>query len=587
MNLNSEQYFSLAPRVQAPRSVFDLSHKFKFTMNTDYLVPILCIEALPGDTFDLDFQCFGRLVNPLRVSLMDELYFETLWFKTYNVFVWDNWRKFCGEQLNPNDSTDYTVPTVDIKNQPYGSLSDYFNLANLSNSKQVNSLPYRHYNLIYNWWFRDENLVASVPVPMGDTDDISNYTLLKSAKIHDYFTSGLVSPQKGDPVSVPFSFSTNSQGNVYDPNLSENYLPVDVYGNGNALNFGSVSTNPTGYFNQVAPQGYLKEQTVSGQDYIGAHTNLRGDYTVTGESASNVSSGAFNNNVALGVTTLPQVSGLKGRLDIRQLEASGVSIQDFVFAMKLQQKRVRDALGGTRYNEIILNHFGVSTGDNSLFRPEFLGSTREMIDINNVIQTSSTDTTSPLGTVASYGVISHHSASFKTSFADHGFLIGISRIRHNPLYCQGLHRMWTRSVNLDYYLPVFNGIGEQPTRNDELYCQGDTVLDSNGRPIDELTFNYHEAWSEYRQLPDRVAGLLRPTSDNSTLGAFTLAHYWTELPVYNKTFIEEDTDMDRVLSVNTSPTTPQFVIDMKFNISAYRCMPVRDVLSTLATVKTI
>ena len=205
MNLNTEQYFSEIPQIHAPRSVFDRSFTHKTTMNVNKLYPIFIDEALPGDSFKVRFQAFGRLINPLVVPIMDELYFETLWFKCPMRLLWNNTFKFFGERENPDDSTDYVIPTINSGATGFavGELADHFGIPPLVKNLDVNALPFRMYNRVYNEWLRDQNLIQSVALPLDDSDDSSNYKLLTSAKMHDLFTSAMPSTQLCDSVNIP------------------------------------------------------------------------------------------------------------------------------------------------------------------------------------------------------------------------------------------------------------------------------------------------------------------------------------------------------------------------------------------------
>lgn len=531
MNLNTEQYFSTVPLIHAPRSVFDRSFTVKTTMNVNKLVPIFVDEALPGDSFKMDFQCFGRLVNPLVVPIMDELYFETLWFKIPNRLVWSNWQRFCGEQDNPDDSTDFLVPTINSGENGFavGSIADMFGIPVNVPNLEVNSLPFRAYNLVYNQWFRDQNLINSVTVEMGDSDSADNYTLLNSAKMHDFFTSALPFAQKGDSVMLPLG----SQAPISFSDEIQRVAFCDVDGNG-ISNATMIGTNS---------QGGAITRTISGTT-SGVNVYHSVDVPVYADLAN----------------------------------ATGASISDFRFAIKLQQFRERNALGGTRYIEWIKTHFNVDSPDARLQRPEFLGSTREMIDINTVVQTSSTDSTSPQGNLTAYGVISNHGAGFNTSFVEHSYLIGIARIRHNPVYQQGLNRLWQRQSLLDFYLPIFNGISEQPIPNADIYAQGNSVLDTDGEPVDKKAFGFQEAWAEYRYKPSEIRGFLRSGVQGS-LDVYHLAQNFSQLPLLNQSFIEENIPVDRVLAVNSEQDSniPQFIFDFRFNYVCARPMPVRNI----------
>lgn len=569
MSINSSQYFSTVPQINCPRSFFDRSFSHKFTMNCDYLYPFFIDECLPGDSFKVNFQVFGRLENPLIRPVMDELYFETLWFKIPNRLVWSHWVNFCGEQDNPDDTTDYLIPKIDLNYDKLGvetqlwstqSIFDIFGIPpvghyDLINEKfvydyiQINSLPLRSYNLVFNQWFRDENLQNSVVVPMGDSDDASNYTLLKSNKSHDYFTSCLPFAQKGDPVNIPFTI------------------------NGTGL-------TATGPFNLLT--SWTTEGVTNTYNYdLSVNSTMR-----TCGSSSNEATARLGINYAPS-TSLPQnfPSGVKNDLyynsglSIDQNQFQGITVNDFRFAMALQTKRERDARGGTRYIEWIKSQFDVDSPDARLQRTEFLGSTRSPIDINTVVQTSSTDTNSPQGNVCAYGVLSNFQSVVSTSFTEHSYLLGLCRVRHNPVYQQGLSRLWRRSELLDFYIPAFVGLGEQPVYNYEIYAQGDDVVDENNVPVNNKTFGFQPAWSDYRYALNRISGYLRSGVEHS-LDLYHFAEQFTQLPLLNGSFIQSNVPLNSKLALPTDiqeNTFPQFVMDVRFLVECARPIPVIDI----------
>ena len=575
MNVNTEQYFSEVPHLHSPRSVFDRSFTHKTTMDVNKLYPIFIDEGLPGDSMKLDFQVFGRLINPLVVPVMDELYFETLWFKSYMLILWDNARRFFGERDNPTDDNDFVIPTINSGSGfAVGSIFDHFglpvNVANLD----VNSLPLRMYNMVYNYWLRDQNLINSVTFVKTDSDDVSYYSLLKSAKMHDLFTSAMPTTQIN---GLPFGTGPVS-------------LPIGgtapVFGNGKALGltFGSTS-------NYDMALGYSVFSTTQSYPQLGVNFTTTDPRAVgTNTTHLDAPSAVNSNSQSIGVVTDGSRSGLVADLS----QVSGINVNDLRFMIDLQRYRERLMLGGHRYNEIVTQFFGIETY-NEPYIPEFLGMTREMIDINTVIQTSSTDNTSPQGNLTAYGVINHHKSALSTSFRFHGYLLGLARIRHNPVYQQGLNKLWSRSTQLDFYNPMFNGLGEQPIKNKEIVCQGGSVLDANGDPVDDNAFGFNEAWYEYRYYPSLITGQLRSGIIDS-LDVYHLAQYFgtytttvtstgtvpigvPTLPVLNQSFIEENIPLQRATAVTTGEeeNTPSFVMDFRFNYICARVMPVRNI----------
>ena len=554
MNNNTEQYFSEVPRIHQPRSVFDRSFTHKTTMDVNKLYPIFIDEALPSDSMRMRFQAFGRLVNPLVVPVMDELYFETLWFKSYMIILWNNTAKFFGERENPDDTNDYVIPTINSGDTGFavGSIFDHFGIPVNVPNLDVNSLPLRMYNSVYNTWLRDQNLINSVPVPLDDSDDASNYTLLNSAKMHDLFTSSLPTTQLN---GLPFSDG-----------------PVTLQLGGTAPVIGNGLT--LGLTDSVLSGGLVKfADTASFDAAVG----------IFGEAVGSVPSGSrMNTALGIGVTTDPTKSGLVTDLS----QATGINVNDLRYMIKLQQYREKLLSGGHRYNEYLMTFFGMEN-PNTPYIPEFLGMTREMIDINTVVQTSSTDSTSPQGNLTAYGVVNTHEMAFNTSFRYHGYLLGLARIRHNPVYQQGLNKLWSRSTLFDFYNPIFNGLGEQPVTNKEIVAQGKDVVDANGDVIDDQAFGFNEYGYEYRFYPSLITGQLR-SGISQSLDVYHLAQYFgtidastgvgtPTLPLLNQSFIEENIPMDRVLSVNTEDNIPQFIMDFRFDYECARVMPVRNI----------
>lgn len=560
MDYNQEVQFSNLPKLNISRSVFDRSHSHKMTMDVDYFYPIFIDEMIPGDTANLDFQVFGRLINPLVAPIMDELYFETLWFKCPMRLLWTNTFKFFGERENPDDSNDYVIPTITVTSSDNipNSIFDHMGLNPLVTTKKYNSLPFRMYNLVFNSWLRNQNLINSVPVPLDDSDDVNNYTLLKSTKIHDVFVSMLPSPQLGDPVQIPIGMNAPVIGTGIALGLTDGVREYGAYSNEFSTTTYNAINADTNAISKVLP-GTITTGTIPGAGY------------------------------AIGVSTDPTKSGLSVDLS----SATGININDFRFLMRLQRYREQLMLGGHRYREIISRMFGVDQLDNRAYIPEFLGMTSEMIDINNVIQTSSTDTTSPQGNLTAFGVVSHHKSGFTTSAVEHSYLLGLARIRHIPVYQQGTNKLWTRETSLDFYNPAFNGLGEQPVLSQEIVTLGDDQLDTNGDVIDKKAVGFQEAWYEYRYYPSYITGQIRSGIPQSLdlwhLGQFygtqdptSLA--WTQTPVtLNQSFIESDIPLGRVLSVdsNSDRGIVQFVMDFRFNYICTRPMPVHNVPADL------
>lgn len=516
VNRSTQHLFSQIPSTQIPRSVFDRSHGYKTTFNSGFLVPFYVDEVLPGDSFKLTATLFARLATPI-VPFMDNLYLETFFFFVPNRLVWDNWQKFNGEQKNPSDSTDFLIPTVSGTNVQNQTLWDYFGLpTNVSEALKVNALPFRAYNLIFNEWFRDENLQESLKVPTGDgPDNLSDYSLVRRGKRHDYFTSCLPWPQKGPGVEI----SIGGQATV-------NIKPAGA---------------PT-FSSNVAPSplnGFIL--TSGGNDVHVAQTEPQ--------------------------RQAPYLSWLDPALSATAdlSTARPISINDLRQAFQIQKLYERDARGGTRYTEILRSHFGVISPDARLQRPEYLGGSSSRISINPVQQTSATNDTTPQGNLAAFGVVSDSFHGFSKSFVEHGYVFGFVNVRADLTYQQGLNRMWSRQGRFDFYWPVLAHLGEQAVLNKEIYAQGTAD--------DDKVFGYQERYAEYRYYPGQITGKFRST-DPQPLDSWHLAQKFSSLPTLSSQFIQDDPPVERVIAVQNEP---QFLFDSYIRLKCARPMPVYSV----------
>lgn len=524
--------FSQIPRAQIQRSSFNRSHTYKTAFDSNYLVPFYVDEVLPGDTFNLSASLFGRLATP-AVPIMDNLYLDTFYFFVPTRLVWNHWQAFNGEQVDPGDSTDFLIPTVSC-NGSSGSIYDYFGIPDVEGNGaaegttiEVNSLPFRAYNLIWNEWFRDENLQDSVSVPKGDgPDSAADFSLLKRGKRHDYFTSALPWPQKGPGVSVP---------------LAGEPVPV-IFGS----NYTSSGNTISGYLNDASKGHQVYTFELSSGQYtrpVGVSPIDYGSTSYTGSVSS------FGNNVGS-----PLYADLSG--------VTAATINTLRQAFQLQKLYERDARGGSRYTEILRSHFGVVSPDARLQRPEYLGGSSVMVNINPVQQTSSSDSTSPQGNLAAFGVVSNRDNGFKKSFVEHGYVIGLVNLRADLTYQQGLNRMWSRQTRFDFYWPVFAHLGEQAILSKEIFADGSAQ--------DEDVFGYQERYAEYRYYPNMITGKMRST-DPQSLDVWHLAQKFSNRPVLNDEFIEENVPLDRVLAVTNEP---EVLLDCYFKLSCVRPMPV-------------
>jgi len=513
--------FTMIPKAEIPRSKFDCQSTHKTTFDAGFLVPVYVDEVLPGDTFNLNMTAFARLSTPLY-PIMDNMHLESFFFFVPNRLIWDNWQKFMGQQNNPADSISYVVPQQVSPANGYaiGSLQDYMGLPTVGQVNTGATVTHgafwtRAYNLIYNEWFRDENLQNSVVVDKGDgPDTVTNYTLLRRGKRKDYFTSALPWPQKGASVTLPLGTSA----------------PVNLTGN---LEFSTA----------------LSGNRIVSLSSIGSDQAVR------------YSGGITSGNVT-------SVTGLQADLSA----ATAATINQLRQSFQIQKLLERDARGGTRYTEIIRSHFGVISPDARLQRPEYLGGGSTSININPITQTSGTNasgTTTPLGTLAAMGTGLAHNHGFTQSFVEHGVILGIVAVRADLTYQQGLQKMWSRSTRYDFYFPAFATLGEQAVLNKEIYVTGNATQD-NG------VFGYQERWAEYRYYPSRISSLFRSTAAG-TIDGWHLAQKFTALPTLNTTFIQDTPPLERALAVGAEANGQQFIFDSFFDVKKARPMPMYSV----------
>lgn len=534
--------FSDAPAMYMKRTKFDRSHVYKTTFNSGKLIPVFVDEVLPGDTTRMSVNYFARLATPIK-PIMDNIYLDWFFFFVPNRLVWEHWQNFCFEQEDPDDSTDYVIPTTSAgdtsdTSKSVGTLWDYFGLPiGLSNGSGINvsALPFRGVYLIWNEWFRDENLQKSVKIQKGDANEVfdssrfndqpswvsdltvSGYVCPPRGKRHDYFTSALPWTQKGPGVSVGLAGTA-------DLVLSSNNNPILFSGGGGNSAFENMSVysakigkeaNIQGYTGEITNKGYLK----------------------------------FGSDV-----------GLKGYAD---LDSSSIfTINSLRTAFQMQKFYERLARGGSRYTEVLRSFFGVVSPDARLQRPEFLGSFTKMVNVNPIAQTSATDTISPQGNLSAYGVTAAKFHGFTKSFVEHGYIFGFVCARADLTYQQGINKMWLRSTVYDFYWPTFAHLGEQAIELREIYAQGSEA--------DTTVFGYQERYAEYRYKPSQITGKFRSSIVNGSLDMWHLSQFFKNAPTLNEEFIVENPPIKRIIAVQDEP---EFLLDVGFRYITVRPMP--------------
>lgn len=547
--------FSDAPAMYMRRTKFDRSHVYKTTFNSGKLIPVFIDEVLPGDTTRMSVNYFARLATPIK-PIMDNIYLDWFFFFVPNRLVWEHWQNFCFEQEDPDDSTDYVIPTFtasgNSENAYIGSLWDYFGLpVNTSgNLSGISALPFRGVYLIWNEWFRDENLQKSVKIQKGDTNEVldsarssdqpswvftSGTNIVPGlacpprGKRHDYFTSALPWTQKGPGVEIPLT------GNA------------PVFGDGTPMKL-TQGTNAGSLILYESAGGHTNSRT-----FLNGY--VAGNLPVASSSGINVEL----LNGELGLATKSQApSGLYADLS----EVTSATINSFRMAFQMQKFYERLARGGSRYTEVLRSFFGVVSPDARLQRPEFLGSFTKMVNVNPIAQTSATDDTSPQGNLSAYGVTAAKFHGFTKSFVEHGYVFGFVCARADLTYQQGINKMWLRSTVYDFYWPTFAHLGEQAIELREIYAQG--------TEDDTTVFGYQERYAEYRYKPSQITGKFRSSVTGGTLDKWHLSQFFKNAPTLNEEFIVEKPPIDRIIAV---PSEPEFLLDVGFRYTTVRPMP--------------
>lgn len=539
MNRNSENRFAENPQVGVSRSRFQRNSDNKTTFNTGDLIPVYLDEVLPGDTHQIDVACVMRMATPI-FPVMDNAFCDFYFFFVPNRLLWQHWKEFMGENKETawTPKTEYSVPQVTAPEGGWeeGTLADYLGLPTKVAGISVSALPGRAYGLIYNEWFRNQNVTQPTLVETtdatttgkndGSTTNDSAITLakpLKAAKVFDYYTGALPEPQKGEPITIPLG------GNANVLMYSDKELTKPIWSQTGNIAWPTMESLTARSKNQ--PPTHTPTDQTSGD--VASAVDENGNPVTTaflGANLSNITSATIN--------------------QLRQ-------------AFQIQKLLEKDARGGTRYREVLREHFGVISPDSRMQIPEYLGGYRLPINVSQVIQTSSTDTTSPQGNTAALSVTTMNKSMFTKSFTEHGFIMGLAVVRTDQTYQQGIERMWSRKGRYDYYWPVLANIGEQAILNKEIYAQGNSK--------DEEAFGYQEAWADYRYKPSKVTGLFRSNAAQS-LDSWHYAQDYEALPTLSTAWMEQnDTEMKRTLAVQNQP---DFIADFYFMNKTTRCMPV-------------
>lgn len=517
---------SKAPTMSAPRASFDRSHGHKTTIDFDYIYPVYYDEVYPGDTFTMNPHIFARLATPLY-PIMDNMFLDIHFFWAPMRQLWDNSRKFFGEQVDPGDSIDYTIPKISAPaSTGYAelSLADYFGVPTKIPDYEWNALYARLYVHAYNEWFRDQNLIDSVTFSTADgPDTTTDLTIQKRGKRHDYFTGGLVSPQKNVDGAIDLPLGTTA------PVLG--FGGADINPVGSSITMRETGkTTPTTY----SSSGYWQSDSASVRMYLAEDPN-NANYPFVRADLSNATAATI--------------------LQLRQ-------------AMMVQALLELDARAGTRYNEIVYSVFGVDMIDLT-YKPEYLGGGSTPIGVNQVASSYDDGTNNTKGQLGAFGTAYLSNGGFTKSFTEHGVIIGVVSARADLTYQQGLDRLMSRSTRFDYLYPILQNIGDQSVLVQELYCQDPaTDTGATGTPDNQRVFAYQERYAELKYKRSQITGLFRSNA-TQTLDPWHLSEEFGALPSFDQTFIEQNTPVDRAIVVNTEP---HLILDCYFQLHCARPM---------------
>ena len=606
MNRNTELHFKNTPSIDLKRSKFEESHSHKTSFNVGDIVPVFVDpDILPGDTVQMDMAELIRMATPIY-PIMDNLYADIYWFFVPHRLVWEHWAEFWGENDDPwTQEQEYEIPQIEAPTGGWteGTIADYMGIPTKVGNISVNAMPFRAYAKTYNDWFRDENLKKNCHIYKDETTRTgqngteTGYSYVtgvelgglpaKAAKMHDYFTSALPEPQKGQAVTIPLGqLAPLSAGtNAYIQGDLNAKFPVETqnenvtfkqgtpeYGiryNFNKDGWGSSAQIPT-----ISSGTYKQMVLLKGPGGTGSNEYIK-QGLLTNSSTLSTAYGIYPTNL------IANANEITGKLNVDNINniytdlssATAATINSLRTAFAIQKYFENAGLHGTRYIEYIRSVFGVTSSDARLQRAEYLGGERLPINIDQIIQTSSTDATSPQGNTAGLSCTINRQNVFTKSFEEHGTLLCLMTIRTEHTYQQGLHKKWTRKKWTDFYNPFFANLGEMPILNENIYAQGNTVVDTDGNIIDKQAFGYQEAWAEYRYKENYVTGYMRSNATGS-LDVWHFADDYNSLPYLSGEWIDEPYEnVDRTIAV-TSALTHQFIADLYFKCYYTRPMPV-------------